>query len=322
MLAGLLFYFAFWGLGQTYVGLSIHILAPFTRSNGGEIYFWLASFLLLFPGTFMIGAAFSPALNPLFNKLNNNLANLNNREKSALLIIIFFCAVIIYRLFHFFILNDYPVTDDEYAAKFGGQLIAGGHLSIPKPPGWLSHPYLYLFERNGQISSFDWPGIQLIWALDILLGTEHLVFAVIAAVAVVVIGYYASINLGNRYIGLAILMTLFSPMFFFLSTTTHAHIISRTAIAIGFLLYSLTFKKESNLIWLLIGFIFGISFFTRAFETAAITTPILIDIGIRLYKKQIKLNIIAMSLLGLIIPLIFFGIFNYIITVTTQTGNK
>jgi hypothetical protein len=200
--AGLLGSFAmaaFVGLGETLAGLNIVFLDGYTASSPGEVYFWLGHALLLFPGACLLGYALSPWLGPLLARIWQGIEQLDRRQQISGLLLLTVAAVLAARAGHAFFLLDYPVTDDENAARFGGQVLAMGRLMVPVPQPFGAFPNLYLYLRDGMVTSFDWLGPQLAWAIAELSGLGPWVFALAAALPVPCLGYILAKRLGNGW---------------------------------------------------------------------------------------------------------------------------
>ena len=106
----------------------------------------------------------------------------------------------------------------------------------------------------------------------------------------------------------------FSPMAFTLSTTTHAHLLSRATISIALLLYFLAKDKKSLGHWALTGLATGISFCVRPIETTFILFPLPVRGGAGVFKESPALKPALGLLLGCVVPLALFFLYNYAVT--------
>ncbi|WP_147451214.1 hypothetical protein, partial [Corallococcus llansteffanensis] len=228
---------AFFGLAQTTPGLRVAFHPPFTNSTPGELYLWLGHALLLVPGGALLGLALTPLLSGPLARLWRRVEALDARERRAALLLLGGVAFGMARLGRFFFLRDFPVTDDELSARFGGQVLASGHVLTPLLQPADALPGLFLYARDGLVSSFEWLGLQATWALSELTGTGSLLFSLAAAVPVVAVAWVATRRLGAAWGAVAALLVLLSPMAAMLSMTTHGHLLSRAALALAVVAY-------------------------------------------------------------------------------------
>ncbi len=133
LILGSFLFLTFFGLTQTATRLNITFHPPFTYSSPGEVYFWLAHALLLFPGACLIGYALSPVLAPHLRQIWSRVEGMSQREKIVALVVGFVLVTALARVLHSIVMLDFPFTDDEYATKFGGQVLAMGRLKVPAP---------------------------------------------------------------------------------------------------------------------------------------------------------------------------------------------
>jgi hypothetical protein len=311
--AGVFLYVAFWGIGQTTPGLGITYHPPFNNSSPGEIYFWLAHALLVFPGACLLGFGLSPRVAPLLRRLSNAAAGFGARKDLAALLAIGLVGTVCFRLLHHFVLLDFPITDDEYGVRFGGQLLASGMLRAPTLGLDPFIPTFTMHVKDGLMSSFDWLGPQLAWALGEKTGIGgSWVHALVAAVPLVVVPAWVGRCFGRSWAALALLFFLFSPMAFALSMTTHAHLLSRACLALGLWCYWEAGKRQAFRWWAVCGLALGAGFLCRPFETFFIALPLLVDtlLGIGLRKPGAARAAFGL-LVGGIGPVVLFAVYNY-----------
>src|ERR1700687_6029343 len=165
LIAGVLLYLCFWGLGETSPGLFIRFLPPFTASSEGELYFWLSTALVLLPAGGLIGYGLSPLIWRAAQRAWRGLGQMDSRQLRLGLVVLFILAVALARVGRSLVLLDFPITDDEYAARFGGQVLAMGKMAVPVFEPLAALPTRFLFLHDGKLSGFDWPGIQVAWAV-------------------------------------------------------------------------------------------------------------------------------------------------------------
>ena len=311
--AGVLLYLAFWGIGQTDPGLGITYHPPFNSSSHGEIYFWLAHALLLFPGACLLGYGLSPWVAPYLRRLWNASAGLGDRKTIGVLLAIGLVGTICFRLLHRFVLLDFPITDDEYGVRFGGQLLASGMLRTPTLGLDPFIPTFTMHVKEGLMSSFDWLGPQLAWALGEKTGLGgSWVHALFAAVPLVVVPFWVGRRFGRCWGAVALVFFFFSPMAFALSMTTHTHLLSRAFLAVGLWLYWEAGERQVLGWWAACGLALGVAFLCRPFETSFIALPFLIDAVFRFaIRKQGAARAVFGLLIGAVGPLLLFAVYNY-----------
>ncbi len=81
LIVGSFLFLTFFGLTQTATRLNITFHPPFTYSSSGEVYFWLAHALLLFPGACLIGYALSPVLAPHLRRIWSRVEGMSQTEQ-------------------------------------------------------------------------------------------------------------------------------------------------------------------------------------------------------------------------------------------------
>lgn len=260
-------------LAQLPGGFQVRFRRPFTHISAGELRFWVAHTACLLPGV----AAICWGLLPVFARLGplgRRLAEAQSRKVLGATVVFALVGVAIYRLGHLAFLADLPFTDDEWGARFGGQVWASGKLLAELPLGDVV-PNVYLFESAGGLfTSMDWPGLLSTWAVAEFTGAGPWVFAFWAAVPLVAVPLAAGRRWGGDAAVVAAIIAFISPMALMLSFTTHVHVVSRGALAIGLCAYVFGRSGERRLPWIIAGFALGFGLITRPFETGSITLPI------------------------------------------------
>lgn len=118
---------------------------------------------------------------------------------------------------------DYRPTMDEFAPYFQSQVFAAGRLTGQFPPGlvdWLiprefQHQFLFVSHATGRVVSGYWPGFALLLTPFTFLGIPWACNPVISALTLPAIHRLALRIFGDRETaGLAVLLTLSSPVFF------------------------------------------------------------------------------------------------------------
>jgi hypothetical protein len=119
--------------------------------------------------------------------------------------------------------HDHPLSMDEYAAYFQGQVFAAGHLTGQFPlaqKDWLIPPgfqnfFLTVSSDTGQVASSYWPAYALILAPFTALGIPWACNPVLSALTVLIIHRLAMYLFADvEAAGLAVLLTICSPVFF------------------------------------------------------------------------------------------------------------
>lgn len=313
--AGVILFAAFFGLTRTAPGLRISFLAPFTRSNAGEVYFWLGHALLLFPGTCLIGYALANSTGGALQKLWNRVERCTSRERALGLAAVFICAAALARIGRWLFLQDFPVTDDEYAAMFGGQVLSLGKLAVPMLQPIDALPTRFLYLRDGMLTSFDWPGIQIAWAIAEWTRTGTWIFSVIAAIPVVALGILVGRRLSTAWGMVATGILLFSPMFFGMSMTSHAHLLSRAMIALALLFHVLAEGQGRSRWWFLVGLCAGAALLSRPFETLFLLMPLSAQYAFdAIRRRPARVRALGWALAGIMGPVVIFAIHNHLVT--------
>ncbi len=312
---GIWLLFAFFGLGKTANTYYINFIPPWTRSSKGELNFWLGSLLLLFPGAALLGFALSGLLQHPLRWLARPFAAMGKRPFLLTLCGVALFGVGILFLAQKTVLLGQAITDDEHAIRFGGRCIAQGgfsaELTIPKS----TLPHLFLYIKGGMVTSFDWLGGQLAWALAEVTQLGGFLFSLVAMLPVLLIGLLFSRKLGKGWGLTGAVMLLFSPMFFTLGMTTHTMVISRSLIALSIFLYEKADEGTNFWLWFFTGLTIGLAFLTRPFESGFLLLPFALYTLYKLvYWRSGHWSMLLGLLLGLAGPLLLFAYHNHALT--------
>jgi hypothetical protein len=275
VLVGAFLILVFFGLSMTAPGLRITFRPPLSASSPGEVYFWLAHSLLLFPASCLIGFGLAGRLGPLLVRLREEVNRLGSRELRLGTLALFLLTVAVSRVGHFLVMYDFPFTDDEYATQFGGYVFATGHAAARRLLPVNAIPSLGLFYHDGMISRADWPGAQAAWAVGEVTGLGPFVWALLAAIPVVAVAILMRRRLDAGWGLAAAVIFLCSPMALMLSMTSHAHLGSRAMLALSLLAYWQATRRGTLALWAATGLTFGIAFLFRPLEIIFFSAPLL-----------------------------------------------
>ena len=282
----------------------------FVHVSGGEYRFWLAHLVLAIPGALLIAWGLAPRLVPVLRRLVARIDNATPRgwkiagAAFALFLVLWSLAG------QHLVLLGQPLTDDENGVRFGAQILASGHLSIPRlqPAGAFTE--LFTYHRDGHVMSMDFPGTLLFAALAILTKLGPLLYAIAAAIGGLATAYTAGRWFGPRGRVIAAALWIASPMIASLSITSHAHVPSRTFIALAFAFIARldTDSTTPRRDLILTGLFAGLGFLCRPFETACVLAPV----GLLLvWKRRAQ----ATWLLAGLVPMIaVFAAYNHATT--------
>lgn len=265
---------AFFGLSETDPGIRIGFFPSWTNSTTGELYVWLAIPFLIFPAFFLAADSISDTLLHLQSKLTRLIEVFGQRSRT-LAVSAFLGLLGLMVLGNHFIFHGYPFTDDEWGAMYGGQLLALGKLAEPKPAYFKALPSLFLYVKDGMMTSFDWFGALVPWAISEFLGLGNLVHLAFSAATVVAIGILVSRRLGRGWGVFAGVLFVASPMALSLSLSTHAHVVSRAFLAFTLLAIDEILRRPSD--WrpyAAAGILGGMGWTVRPVETTMLLTPL------------------------------------------------
>lgn len=315
-IAGWLLLLCFFGLTTTQGGFTVSFHGPFTFMAPGEMKFWLGSFLFLFPSCCLLGFGYRPAFEPLTNLVHQKLQGLTNRQRSIGLLLITVLAMVLARLFNALILHGYPITDDEYAAKFGGETLAYGKIFVIPNFPIEAVPYLFLYVKGKALAGMDWTGAQLAWTISTLTRSGNWIFALSAAVPVGCLAFVLDRRLGIAWAAIGTLLFLMSPMAWSLSMTTHGHLHSRAFLSLALVAFILAWENPSRNRWFALGLLLGLAFVCRPYETSFMGTPCLLILFRERFRTEGKNAFpeIAAVIIGGLIPLLGFCVHSWAVT--------
>lgn len=306
-LTGYLFILSFFGLSETYLSLDVTFVTPFTNVAADELFFWIAHSALLVPGLLLVGYGTYEPIYSLLRRLGAAIERMSRRDLVLSAVALLFIATAAARVGNALVLSDYPITDDEYAVKFGGEILAQGKVKIPQPEFVNAIPTLYYFMRDGWMTSADWLGPQIAWAIGEVTGLGMFVWAFAAAIPVVFVGMIVGRRLGAAWGAVAAAIFLLSPMAFSLSLTTHAHLLSRAFLAVALWLYLRAEESGSTRAWAVTGLAFGVSFICRPPETAFLALPFVLALVIRAIQRSPgAINALGAMVAGGLVPVAVF----------------
>jgi hypothetical protein len=221
----------------------------------------------------------------LIERTARAVREMSPRERALGVVALTVFAVAVARLGRYFLLLDFPITDDEYAVDFGGRVLASGHvmahLALPRE----ALPDLFFYFRNGGVGSFDWVGGQAVAALGHLTGLGSLVWALVAAVPVPALAILIGRRLGPAWGLAAVALFLSSPMALLFSTTTHAQLASRALVALALLAFWTADRDGGLRRWALTGGLLGLAFLCRPPEIVFFSAPLIVWVAIQSIRR-------------------------------------
>lgn len=313
--AGWLLLLCFAGISTTFGGFFVAFKPPFTRITPGEANLWLAMAFLLTPAGLLLGYGHRAALGRAVGRVHSHVPTLTRREKVLSLVSLGVIAAVAARISNELILGGYPLTDDEWAARFGGQALAQGKLLVQVPFALDGFPEQYMIVRGHALTSMDYLGTQLAWALDELSGGSHWVFAVSAALPIPCIAYVLARRLSPAWGAVGAVIAATSPMAFALSSTTHAHLNSRAFVALTLALHVWAAETWSPRRAGLSGLALGAGLICRPFETAAVLGPFaLLEIVAAVKQGGARRKALFATMVGALVPLLAMLAHSYAVT--------
>jgi hypothetical protein len=306
---------AFAGISASDHGFFVSFHPPFERIDQGEATLWVAASMLLAPAGALLGYGFSPMLADVAQRMHRRLSQLTERERHVGFFSLVSMGFVVARLANALVLLGYPITDDEWAARFGGEMLANGRAMLEIPFALTAFPSVFMFIRGNTLTSMDWLGTQLAWAVSTLTNTGNLVFALSAttALAGVIWVLHRKLSATWALVGAALFMT--SPMAFGLSMTTHGHLHSRALWALLLAAQVALETRPSRGAAALRGVVLGLSLVSRPFETAFFAAPFLVNETINVFKgNQARRRDVLLSALFAVPPLVVFFAHSYWVT--------
>lgn len=288
--------------------------------TAGEVRLWLASVLITLPACWLVLQSSSAYWEPWVRAVKGWFERANRKQVVCATLFTAVGVLFAYRLLRWVLLRDNALTDDETVIRFGGQIMASGHLSVPKlwPYGTLTE--LYTVTTNGRIFSMDWPGGLAFSALSQVTRLGPWLYALFAAATFAAVVMTAARLWGVVSGVIAAVLWVVSPMAWTLSITEHTHIVSRACVAGAFLAATMILhpkaEREANLGWgALLGAAAGYSLATRPYETMSSLAPLAVYLAVvtarnpKRYWRQALVATVAFVPLALA-----YGAYNHTLT--------
>lgn len=313
--AGYALVLLFFALVANYTGFQITYGPLFQSIASGEFVMWMGVSMLLFPGCCLIGFGLGDMPRPYIVAIWSVVERMSPRNLGIALTCLYAASVTLFALGNRLVLLGFPITDDEYATKFGGQVLASGHVVVPMFEPSSVVPTLFLLVRNGSVTAMDWLGGQLAWAVAELTGTGTLVFSVFAALPLVCIPIVIGRRYGRGWALLAAAILVCSPMSFTLSLTSHAHVLSRGLLSVALLFFVLAQDTRSARMAFFCGLALASAFVCRPFECAFLAAPFVVATFGRVVRGDHEVRKMAAAFLaGAAIPVAIFATHAWLIT--------
>lgn len=248
--------------------------SAFYTSPSSSYVFWLIHALVALPALMLIVNSLWPLLEKPLERVRTALANLQAAEWRNLSIGFFVALMAVAAFGRHIVLRDLPITDDEHSIVFGADILASGRLMIAdESPSFTDYGFRYTYQRDGQITSMDYPG-------GVLFATAArwmpLLYAFFAAASGLAVAYTAGLLVGPGGRLAAGLLWMFSPMVLFLSITHHAQLVSRSWVAFALMFYVRLTKPDmsrKHIDALGYGLFVGLALLTRPPEALCLLTP-------------------------------------------------
>ncbi len=307
---------AFFGLGATDPGLEIGFIPSWTNSTPGELYTWLGIVFLILPASWLFGLGLQPQLTKICTTSVERIRAAHAANPAALLLGFFIVGLIFAMAGNRLVLHGFPFTDDEWAARYAGQLMAMGQLMEPVPSYFPVMPRLFFYLHDGMMTAFDWLGAVWPWTVAELTYLGNDFFALMAAGTFAAFGALITRRLGPVWAVVGVVFLMVSPMGASLSVTTHAHLISRAFLCFSLLAYLAASEKNRAGLYFLTGLLGGMGWMTRPAESTMLWLPLAVLIifdGIRNRDRRLGLGLF---LLGGAIPVAVFFAHSFAVTGT------
>jgi len=265
----------FHGLALTNPGLWIQFVPPWDHASTGELLGWLGHVMLVVPGGLLLGWGLAPWLGSRLTATVTILNRADRRQLRVALLGLVVLGFVFAASGRSVFLHGWPITDDENATRFGGRLLSRGELMTPASSVMAYFPRLFLFERDGMITSFDWLGGQVAWAIGEATGMGAIVFTVAAAMAPALVALAAARRFNAAWGAAGALVVLTCPMAQCLSWAAHPHLLSRAAIA-GAIAVVAKRDAPTRGRTAAFGFLYSLALLCRPFETMTLMTPLVV----------------------------------------------
>lgn len=290
--------------------------SPFVYVTGSEYRFWLAHLAFAIPGALLVAWGLAPRLAPLLRRLVARIDTATPRGWQRAGILLFLGLFVWSLVGHYLVLLDRPLTDDENGVTFGARILASGHLTVPNftPPGVFMD--LFTFQKDGTITSMDFPGVLMFGALAILTHLGPALYALACAASGVAVAAAAGRWFGPRARVIAAALWIASPMIASLSITSHGHVPSRMFFALVLWCAARldtkagTPRRDAALL----GLFAGLAFLCRPFETACLLAPLGAWLTWRAVKNDLP-RATPLWMFGAVVPSVaVFALYNRAIT--------
>ena len=268
-----------------------------------EMAFLLYYLLFGLPAIALLTAAISGSAGPRLLAAFDCAAELPHREVSAAV----FCAsaltFLLVTVVRFGLLKDVPISDDEHAYAFMGQLFASGRIYVPSLPPAL-RPFLdnQFIVNDGKMYGIYFPGHPAALAIGERLHAMGWVPAVSATLTVPLAFGVARRIFGQRTALLTLPLLLVSPYFLFPSATLLAH--STAAVLLMAFVYAVLRLRETPDIirwWVVAGIALSWATLTRPFSGPIFAVPWLVWLAGDLWPRRngrVMAGIAAFCLIG------------------------
>ena len=315
-LGGLCLLAAAWGLQFSITGTAFIYSGALSQSLPGALNFWLAYLLLILPGALLLGYWAGPAVNTALSRTAAALDGLDVRTSVLLWVLLACGAVLLADLGFREITAGYPLTDDEWVARFGGQILATGRLGVELDPADTLSPLRFTTPlADGRITSFEWLGGQLAWAAAELTGTEHLVFALCAGLTLAFLGLAIAGHLNRIWGWFGVLLFLCSPMAVAISVLTHTHTVARLFVALAILAFVQTQCSRGRVWPFVLGLAIGGGVLSRPVEAGLLLAPLGLALLWDAVRKQpLAARRLRWTIIGGIGPLLLLLWYQWAIT--------
>jgi hypothetical protein len=311
-IAAIVLYLGFFAMGETASGTRVRFSTPWSRSEAGELNFWMASIYFLLPAGIFAGLALQRWTVPMCQRLVRSVERMDAKTWGAVVSIVALGSLLLFWTMHEIVLLGMPITDDEYSARFGGQVLAMGQAWAAMPEMQEHFPHLFILARDGAWSVLDFTGVQLAWAFSELTGSGGWIFHFAAMLPVPALMYVMGKCYGRAWGLWAGAIFLFSPMALTLSYTTHAHVLSRGFLAVAMACFYVPWSAQTFVHRSLGALAFAFALICRPFEVTALMAPLvlLVCLPAAIEDRHASRSFVAIFL-GACLGLIIMGIHNY-----------
>ena len=314
-LAGWVCFLAFFGISTAHDSFFVGFHPPFTRVDQGEANFWLAAAYLLTPASLLLGLGYGEWLADWTSPWSRRLEALSDLNWRAWLAGLTALAAILAHAGNAFVLLGYPITDDEWAARFGGQVLASGKVLVELPMPTDVFPTLFMWVKGTSLTSMDWLGTQAAWALAEVTHSGTWLFALSAALTVPPLAWVLARRLSRSWALAGAVLAVTSPMAFTMSMSTHGHLHSRALFAWTLALVLWGREQPSVGRGVLSGLALGASFITRPFETAFLAAPfIVLEAWEALRERGARIPWLAGAGVGWLLPVLLMVAHSHAVT--------